>query len=404
MILATVAAMALIVYAGPLRAEILNDDEYGSLEIIDVSVIEQAADMFSPVGLSFNVSRGGPLRPGEEIAIYYRGQHERYVTLLDFSPDRKVKPLVMNELTRLTEGGIEREYRATIGDSLGKEYVVLIISALPLTEERVEGIALAPDEVEIGDEILSMAVNDFSVVGYGRDPGRVVEWGENVRGGSDSDPFIELEEFAQFIDYPLNVYPYNPWPYMYLYPYAKFRPSAYVTRYGPFSRTWYVFPTGERLQSNFWDYATSGWIDNGIWIIPPGGYWQGTFRVDDPYSAYYIRILPYLIRENRSYLSLQMEINGTLVQSSIDATGAIGWGQYWTQDPFAYYNLATLLHMGENSLRLYWPADRDENLELQMVDLVPAEVLVDEIDEARDAAEEGNGDASSAGDGVGGED
>lgn len=404
------ALMALVIV--PARAEILNDDEFGSLEIADLSVIDAAADVFGPVGLTFNVTRGGPLRPGQEIAIHYHGQHECYVTILDFSPDRIVKPLVMNEQTKLTDGGLNGDYYGTVGEALGKEYVMMIISRLPLTDERIEELALAPNEIELGDEIVTVAVNDFTVVDAGYNANRVVEWGESVNSGNRGDSFIDLEEFATYLGYPLNTYPYDPWPYMYLYPYPRFRPSVYMEKYGPFSKIWYVVPTGTTITSNFWDYATSGWIDNGIWVIPPGGYWQGTFRPDDPYAAYYLRILPYLIRENTSYQRLQVEINGTLVQSSIDITGAIGWGEYWTTNPFAYYNLATLLHTGNNTIRLYWPEDQTENLELQMVDVAPTEVVSSEIEEAATAtvtetpeelaADEG-GDGESSEDGEGSE-
>jgi len=54
----------ILIPAASLRAEILNDDEYGSMELVDLSVIESAAGMFTPVGLSFNVTRGGPIYPG----------------------------------------------------------------------------------------------------------------------------------------------------------------------------------------------------------------------------------------------------------------------------------------------------------------------------------------------------
>jgi len=234
-------------------------------------------------------------------------------------------------------------------------------------------------------------VNDFRVVPYERDPSEVVDRMRSLEDVSRDVPFIELEEFATYLDYPLNVYPYNPWPYMYLYPYARLRPSVYTSRYGPYSRSWYIFPTESGLVSNFWDYATTGWVDRGIWIIPPGSYWEGSFSVDDPYAPYYLRVLPFVTRENQSYMHLQMEINGTLVQPSIDITGAIGWGNYWTSDPFAYYNLSTLLHSGENEIRLYWPEEMEENLELQMVDVQPAEVVEEEVEEAREDAEEGEG-------------
>ena len=122
-------------------------------------------------------------------------------------------------------------------------------------------------------------------------------------------------------------------------------------------------------------------------VIPPGGYYQGTFRTDDPYASYWMRVLPYLIRENTSYLSLQMEINGTLVQPTFDISGAIGWGEYWTSDPFAYYSLDRILRTGDNTFRLYWPEDAGDNLRIQMMELVPREVIEEEIDEASDTAE-----------------
>jgi hypothetical protein len=325
------------------------------------------------------------------VVIHFRGQHDRYATLVDYSPDRKVKPLVMNELTRLTDGGVEREYRGVVGDVLGKEYVLLIITSLPLTDEQLEEIALAPNEIELDEDenILVVAVNDFLVVQGYATPGigldRVVTSPVRTR----DDMFIDLDEFAIYIDYPLNTYPYDPWPYLYLYPYPRFRPTAYMERYGPFTRTWYVFPTLERLKSNFWDYAWAGWIDRGIWIIPPGGYWQGKFRVDDPYADYYLRVLPFIIRENTSYMhNLRVEVNGTLLQPSIDISGAIGWGQYWTSDPFAYYNLQTLLHVGDNTIRLYWPEESESELGLQMMDVVPSEVVDEELEAAQEAATE----------------
>ncbi len=374
------AFLLLVMPVFPTNAEILNDDEFGTLEIIDLSVIETAADIFGPVGLRFNVTRGGPISPGREIIIFYHGFHDQYVSLLDYSPDRIVKPLLMNEHTILTEGGLDREYHGIIGDTLGREYILMIIHNLPLTDERLESIALAPNEIEPDEQILSIAVNDFQVVKPTWTPRDTESRDEIFR---DVD-FIELDEFATFIDYPMNIYPYNPWPYMYLYPYARLRPREYINRIGPFSRNWYVVPIGNTLSSNFWDYASSGWIDDGVWIIPPGGYWQGNLRIDDPYTDYFLRILPYLVQENTSYMRLQVEINGTLVESSIDYTGAIGWGKYWTSDPFAYYDLYRLLRLGDNNVRLYWPEDEYKNLELQMVDMVPAEVIVDEMSDLAD--------------------
>ena len=391
--------------AGASRAEILNDDEFGSIELRDFSVIESAADMFTPVGLRFDVSRGGPVYPGNDITIYYRGMHGMYATLLDYSSDplRKVKPLVMNELTRLNEGGLEREYVGAVGKTLGPEYIMLIITALPLSDARLEEIALAPNEVETGDEILSVAVNNFEVLSSlnlpDRNPDRPISIPIPIR----HDMFIDLTDFQSYIDYPLNLYPYNPWPYMYLYPYPRFLPWAYSQSMGPLTQTWYVFPSEKnRLQSNFWDYASDAWIDNGLWIIPPGGSWQGTLRVDDPYTSYYLRILPYLARQNQSYLSLlQVEINGTLVQSNIDLSGAIGYGTYWTNNPFAYYNVNTLLHRGDNTIRLYWPQDQQDNMELQMLDVVPADTAVNEISHAEQAAQSEAGNTGTGESGTG---
>jgi len=247
-----------------------------------------------------------------------------------------------------------------------------VVSALPLTDTQLEDLSLAPDEIEFGDLILSAAINDFTVRPVEGNPNRVIEWAEGLDNPTGGE-FIELDEFAEYIDYPLNTYQYNPWPYMYLYPYPRFRPSVYTEQYGPFSRNWYVYPVGNTLQNNFWNYTTTGWIDNGVWVIPPGGYWEGSFNVGDPYSDYYLRVLPYLARENTSYMNLVVEINGSLVQSNIDFTGAIGWGEYWTSDPFSYYSLSRLLRQGDNVVRIYWPEDQDEDLELQMLDMVPAE-------------------------------
>ena len=380
--------LALVSFAmhSPARSEILNDDEYGWIEIIDPSVIEEAASMFPPSTLSFNVGRGGPIYPGDRIVINYHSMHDCYASIIDYSPDRKVKPLVMNQQTSILDG-LDRSWHGTVGDAIGREYILLLVTRNPLTNQQLELMALAPNEIEIGDLVVYAAISDFRVVSRGRDPGIIQDWAESHRGFHGNVRMIELEEFATYIDYPLNRYPYNPWPYMYLYPYPRFNPAVYTQKYGPFSKTWYVFPTSQRIQSNFWNYAYTGWIDDGIMVIPPGGYWQGSFRADDPYSSYWLRVLPYLIRENRSYLNLQMEINGTLVQPTFDITGAIGWGQYWTSDPFAYYSLDRLLRRGENTVRLYWPESEEENLELQMIDMVPSEVIESEIDEAQEAQE-----------------
>jgi hypothetical protein len=387
-----IMATVLLIGSTKSRAEILNDDEFGSIEIQDISVIENAADMFTPGSLRFDVPRGGALGAGSDLIIYYHGMHGRYVTLIDYSPDRKVKPLVMNQETKLTDGGLSREFRATVGDQLGQEYVLMVISNLPLSDSRIEEIAQAPDKIEIGDEIVMAAVSDFKVVEANNPPDRSIHPPTPEPIPMRDDMFLELSDFATYIDYPLNTYPYDPWPYMYLYPYARFVPTAYYKRFGMLTNTWYVFPTTQSIQSNFWDYASDGWIDNGIWIIPPGGYWQGTFRTDNPYSNYYMRILPYLIQQNTSFARLQVEINGTLVQPSIDITGAIGWGTYWTSNPFAYYSLNNILHRGNNQIRLYWPQEETDNLELQMMDILPTDTAASEIQQAQADAQAELGD------------
>jgi len=373
MLALVLASLLIPAFGGPANAEILNDDEFGYLEIMDLTVIEDAAQMYLPNGLSINMTRGTYFVPGNEVCINYRGLNDHYVTVLDYSPDRVVKPLVMNEHLTLLNTGLQREYYGTIGDSLGHEYILMLVSDLPFTDEELEAIALAPNEIEIGEKVMMVGVSDFYVNSPGRDPDTVVNWGRGLTGDIPGGQFIDLDEFAIYLDYPLNSYPYNPWPYMYLYPYPRLNSQVYYSQMGPFSNTWYVIPGTQSLTSNFWDYANDSWIDDGLWIIPPGGYWQGTFNMDDPYAYYYLRVLPYLVRENTSYLNLQIEINGTLVQPSIDATGAIGWGEYWTEDPFAYYNLSTLLHQGDNEISLYWPEWENENLQLQMMDIVPEE-------------------------------
>lgn len=375
-----VLAISLVIgINAPSRAEILNGDEYGWLEVRDLSMIEEAAGMFPPVSLRFNVGRGGPMYTGDEIVIYYHGVSDKYVSIIDYSPDRIVKPLVFNEHTMILDG-LNREFVGTVGDVLGKEHVLQIVTNLPLTDEELQAIALAPNEIEIGEMVIIAAVSDFNIVGYGSDP-------DYERYDAGRVEMIELEEFAIYIDYPLNRYPYNPWPYMYLYPYARFQPMVYMERFGPLTKTWYVFPGAEQIESNFWDYAYTGWIEDGHMVVPPGGYWQGTFRIDDPYSPYWLRILPYLIRENTSYANLQVQINGTLVEPSFDITGAIGWGEHWTTDPFAYYSVERLLRRGENTFRLYWPEEEEYDLELQMLDIVPSEVMEEEMAEAQEAAE-----------------
>lgn len=402
-IFAAVLAVAIMVFVlsipGVLRAEVLNDDEFGSVEIIDFSVIEETAGIYTPVGLDFNVTRGGSLHPGDDLMIRYRGLHDNYISILDYSPDRKVKPLVMNEhLTH--EGGIERETWWTIGNSLGEEYIMMIVTNLPLTDEELETIALAPNEVEIESKIISVAVNDFRVIGTGRDPDMVVDMYEGPTQNSvdfltledlggqrlegwDGVSRIPLSEFAVFVDYPLNTYPYNPWSYMYLYPYPRLKSITYMDRYSFFSNVYYIIPSGPEIRTNLFDYATTSWIDDGIWIVPPGGYWEGSFEVGDYYRDYYIRVLPHLIRENTSWQRLRIEINGTLVGSNIDWSGAIGFGQYYTYNPFSYYDGSLYMRPGNNTIRIYWPEDEQENLELQMIDIVPYEMLEDEVDEAR---------------------
>jgi hypothetical protein len=385
----------ILILCGPsaLRAEILNNDEYGAIEIKDFSVIENAANIFTPVGLSFNVPRGGPLYPGNDITIKYRGLNGTYATLLDYSPDpvREVKPLVMNEQIKMNDGGLEGSYTGTVADTLGSEFIMLIISALPLDDSKIEEIALAPDEVKIDKDILLVAVNDFEVVKAYNTPDRSIE-PRNIAPVEQTDAGgISLYDFGTVLDNPLNNYPYDPWGYMYLYPYARFRPSVYMNQFGPLTQTWYVFPNQNTFQSNFWDYASDGWIDDGIWIIPPGGYWEGSLNVDDPYTAYYLRILPYLARMNTSYERyLTIEINGTLVQSNFDFSGSIGYGDYQTNNPFAYYNLNTLLHRGTNRIRIYWPEDQQDNLELQMVDVAPATTVETEITQAQTAVQQAN--------------
>ena len=403
-IIVTVFAVAIMILMlsipGVLRAEVMNDDELGSIEIIDISVIEDAARMFTPVGLDFNVNRSGSLYPGDDLMIRFRGQHDTYVSILDFTADREVKPLVMNEHVILGDGGLQRETWWTVGDSLGKEYIMMIVTNLPLTDEEMETIALAPNEVELEGKIVGVAINDFRVIGTGRDPDMIVDMyddgdgnpvdyltledigGERLRPW-DGITRIPLSDFAVYIDYPLNTYPYNPWRYMYLYPYARIKPITYMDRYGFFSNVYYIIPSGPEIRTNFLNYATTGWLDDGIIIIPPGGYWEGSFEVGDMYRDYYLRVLPYLIRENTSWQRLQIEINGTLVQSNIDFSGAIGFGEYYTYNPFGYYNAQLFMRPGNNMLRIYWPEDEEENLELQLVDIVPGDMVENEIDEAR---------------------
>jgi len=312
------------------------------------------------------------------VEIYYKGLNGYYATLLDFSPDRIVKPLVMNEELSLLDG-LERQFSGTVGDVLGDEYVMLIISRLPLTDSKVESIALAPNEVELDDNIKSVAVNQFTVPRPWNDPDVIVDWAESTRSDyiNSNDIMIPLEDFAIYLDYPLNTWRYNPWRYMYLYPYPRFRPTVYLEDYGILSKRWYVFPQGDAIKSNLWDYAYTGWLDNGLYIIPPGGYYQGKFNVDDPYSDYYLRVLPLLTRSAQT--GLRVEINGQLVQSSIDITGAIGWGEFWTSDPFEYYSIRNLLRQGDNELRIYNPEDSIEDVTLQMADILPADEVKEEM-------------------------
>jgi hypothetical protein len=398
---AAVAVMVLVLsLPGALRAEVLNDDEFGSLEIIDISVIEELTGVYTPVGLDFNLTRGSTYYPGDDLMIRFMGQHEMYVTIIDYSPDRTVKPLVVNEHTTLTDGGLHRETWWTIGSSLGKEYILMIVSRLPLTDARIETIALAPNEVELDETILKMAVNDFRVVASGRDPGVIVDMYSNSGHGNmnllsiedlggtrlsewDGVTRIPLSDFGYVMNYPMNTYPYNPWSYMYLYPYPKLVPTAYIDRYGFFSNIYYVIPSGPEIRTNLFDYANLGWLDDGIWIIPPGGSFEGKFRVGEYYSDYYFRVLPHLIQQNTSYQRLHVEINGYRLEPNIDFSGAIGFGGYYTYDPFAYYNAWPYMRPGQNTVRLYWPEDEEENFEIQMMDIIPIDVIENEFQEAQ---------------------
>lgn len=381
LMMSLVASFVLLPVA--VNAEILNDNEFGSIEIKDLSVIENAAKKFTPVGLRFNVPRGGPVYAGSEIVIFYRCLHEKYVTLIDYSQDRIVKPLVMNEKIKITDGGLEREYRCVVGGKeLGREWVLMIVSALPLSDARIQELALEPDKIELDDEILSVAVNDFIIYPAVKMPDRSIKVPVSEPVPIRSDMFIELTDFASYIDYPLNMYPYNPWPYMYLYPYARLIPQIYKDTYGPFINTWYVFPAGNNaLESNFWNYAWDGWIDQGIWVIPSGGYWEGTLRIDDPYTRYFLRILPYLARKNNSFERLRVEINGKLVHP-LNISGSIGWEQYTTTNPFRYYSLHGYLHQGENKIRLWAAPGEKENIELQMMDILPFEYVSKELEDS----------------------
>ncbi|HEX9743923.1 MAG TPA: hypothetical protein VGB30_00710 [bacterium] len=371
-------AALIFIPASSVRAEIMNDTEYGSLEIIDISVIENAADRFTPVGLSFNVTRGGTVYHGDQVIIKYRGIHERWVTILDYTPDRIVKPLVFNEKTSLLDG-LDREYTAEVGGATGDEYILMIVSTLPITDSQLETYALAPDEIEPGENILLVAVNNFRVAPRWNTGDSVVEWGNSLRSDYSDIGWIPLEEFATYINYPLNQPRYNPWRYMYLYPYPRIRPTTYINNFGPLTNTWYVIPQGNTIQSNFWNYSNTGWIDNGIWVIPPGGSWEGKFRLNDPYADYYLRVLPFIAR-NSSMANYRVEINGTLVQPSIDITGAIGWGEYWTTNPFNYYSMQNFLRAGENDIRIYVPEDASDDLYIQLADVVPTETVQDELD------------------------
>jgi uncharacterized protein (DUF427 family) len=307
---------------------------------------------------------------------------------------------VRNELLQHSDGGLDRETWWTVGDTIGAEFILMVATNLPLTDDELEAIALAPNEVEIADKIVSVAVNDFRVVETGRDPDVIVD----TYGGSDQNGVnyltlediggqrlqnwdgvtrLPLSEFAVYYDYPLNTYPYNPWAYMYLYPYPQFKAITYLDRYGFMTNVYYIIPTGVDIRTNFLNYANTGWLDNGIWVIPPGGYWEGTFEVGDMYRDYYLRVLPFLVRENTSWQRLRVEINGTLVEPNIDFSGAIGFGDYYTYNPFGYYNAWLYMRPGNNTLRIYWPEDEEQNLELQMVDIVPTDIVSSEIDEAR---------------------
>jgi len=384
--LIAVGLMVLIFPAGNARAEILNDDEFGSLEILDMSVIEEAAGMYTPVGLSMNLSRGGGFRAGDEIYLYCHGQNDKYMSIIDFTPDRKVKPLVINELTAFGQGELDRTWHGVINEPLGHEYILMIISNLPLTDANLEDIALAPNEIEIGDLIVSVAINDFYVIAGGRDPNEVVDWGENnpginfmnmdsVTGYTGHEP-IPLSEMGEQLEYPSWIHPHKLWTRVHGYRYPWLVPTAYIDDYGIFSNVYYTVPVGVDIRSNFWNYASSGWIDNGIWIIPPGGYWSADFSVGDNYYNYYMRILPYLIRETTNYSHLGISINGVPVGNPVfDIRDAIGWGLYWDENPFMYYTLGSYLKSGVNTITLYWPSEESENLELQMMDVLPDTVL-----------------------------
>lgn len=374
------------------RAEVLNNDQFGSVEIKDLSVIDKAAGMLTPSGLRFDVSRGGAVYPGDQVTIFYQGVNGMYSTLVDYSPDRKVKPLVMNDLVKISDnqGGLQRQFQGAIGNALGDEYILLITSNKPLDDKRLQDIALAPDKLEIKDDIVAAAVNNFKVVQKYNAPDRSI-------GGVNPQPvpinngnMIPLSDFTTYQNYPLNTYPYNPWPYMYLYPYARFQPTQYINTLGPLTETWYVFPTDQgTLKSNFLDYASDAWIDKGIWIVPPGAGWQGTLQVDNPYTPYYLRILPYLARQNTSYLDLlQVQINGTPIKPDMDLyNNSIGYGQYETNNPFAYYNLNSLLHQGINQISISWPQDQTDNFQLQMMDVLPTDVADKEVQQAEDQAQ-----------------
>jgi len=386
-----VVIAALLLFAVPAtqaRAEILNDDEYGAIEILDMSVIEEVAGIYTPVGLNLNKSRGAGFRAGDELIIYYHGQHDMYVSILDFTPDRRVKPLVINEHTSFGTGELDRTYYSVVNEPLGHEYILMIISKLPLTDARLEEIALAPNEIEIDDQIVSVAVNDFYIIAGGTDP---TEAGESrrdqpgfhyrdVTGYTGLDP-IPLSEVGETVGHPSWLNPHKLWTHNNRYANPWLVPTSYIEQYGMFSNVYYTIPVGVDIRSNFWNYATSGWIDDGIWIIPPGGYWSADFTVGDEYYDYYMRILPYLMRDRTTYSNVGISINGVPIGNPVfDIRDAIGWGYYWDENPFMYYNLQSYLRSGVNTITLYWPGDADDNLTFQMVDILPETVLTGEVE------------------------
>jgi hypothetical protein len=377
LIFSTLAALTLLFLPGPSRAEILNNDEFGSIVLKDLAPIETAAGTFTVSRLTFNVPRNGNLSPGDYITIYYKGINDSYVSILDYSSDRKVKPVVLNELTKLNDGGLDRTYSNPIGDTLGRDYVLLVISSEPLSDSRLQDIATAPDKLEIKDEILAAAVNTFLVV-----PSHDITIDNPT--GPESRPvigntnlFLPIEDFGIYINFPQNTYPYDPWHYMYLYPYARFVPRVYIQQYGPI--TWYVFPQDGQLTSNFFSYTQGDIASNGLWLIQPGGFWEGTFNFSGSDSSFYLRILPFL-RENINYSDAVITINGVPVMRTEDVPSEVGSGDYRSRNPFAYYDLKSALRQGQNTLRLEWPNTETENLQLQMMDILPSSTAKDEVE------------------------